>query len=118
MIVEDESTIAYILKASLRDLDDRMDVHLALSGESAIELARKHHLDLLITDYYLEDTNALDLVKDLREISNNFTWILITAFGSEEMEENARELGAYAIYHKPFPVTDLKRAVLQILTGH
>ncbi|NPV57545.1 MAG: response regulator [Anaerolineae bacterium] len=115
MIVEDEVTIASLLQVSLSDLGNQLEVRLAHSGAIAIDQHQLQPVNLLITDYYLEDTNALDLVTELREIDDKFIWILITAFGSDEMEENARAMGVYAIYHKPFPVTDLKRAVMQIL---
>lgn len=82
-----------------------------LSAEEAFAEQHLRGVDLLVCDYYLVGTNALEVVQVMRDLQPDLLWILITAFGSPEMEAAAKKLGVLHIFIKPFPLDDLKRLI-------
>ena len=56
--------------------------------------------------------SGLDLLACLRHFDWNTPVILITAFGNAETHDQARRLGAFAVFDKPFDLADLETAVL------
>lgn len=68
--------------------------------------------DLIVSDHHMPGVHGLDL---LREMGSNghaqIPFIVITAFGDAETHRRASELGAYAVFDKPFDLLDLAQAV-------
>ncbi len=84
------------------------------SGEAALERLRDAHFDLLISDLRLPGMNGLELLERARQISPETRSMLITAFGSPQVEERARHL-ANAYLPKPFRLRDMIRIVQRVL---
>lgn len=109
LIVDDENLIRWSLCMTLQGED--YDVHLADSAEAAMDLARKLDFDLIITDYRLKNENGLTFARRIREISPRTKVFMLTAYGTDELRERARELGVDAFIDKPFDVSFLTREV-------
>ncbi len=76
------------------------DVALALTGREGIWLARRLGLDLIVADHRLPDIEGLDILRRLRQLSDDVSFVLVTAFGTRELELEAASLGA-AYLEKP-----------------
>jgi CheY-like chemotaxis protein len=63
--------------------------------------------DVIISDIRMPGMDGLELLKELRMRKLTMPIILITAFGDEETHRRAEELGATAIFDKPFDLDDL-----------
>ena len=81
------------------------------SGEEALSRFREMHFDLLITDQRMPGMNGLELIGKCREVSPEIRSILITAFGSPEVEDKAFRLAVDAYLTKPFSMRKFVRAV-------
>jgi hydroxymethylpyrimidine pyrophosphatase-like HAD family hydrolase/CheY-like chemotaxis protein len=117
LIVEDELGVAHPLKKALDLSPDRLyQVELCFSGEEALERLGNKHFDLLISDFRLPGIDGLELLHQAQQISPGILGVIITAYGSPEVEERARKL-AKAYIPKPFHLRDIIRIVQQILSG-
>lgn len=71
--------------------------------------------ELVVSDICMPSRTGLELLAELRKTEWRVPVILITAFGDDEVHEKARELGAIAVFDKPFDVDDLRTAILNFL---
>lgn len=65
LIVDDERECLELASISLRLFGD-FEVFQAINGEAALQKAGELHPDVILLDYYLEDTTGGDLIKALR----------------------------------------------------
>ncbi len=115
LIVEDESTAAFSLGRMVEHLHESYRVHIAHSGEEALDALDDQPLDLLVTDLRMPGISGLELIRRLRTSSPQTQAILITAYGSDEVEAEARRLGVCRYISKPFLVEDLLNTIQHIL---
>ncbi len=95
----------------------RKDIHAIEScgsGEEALKRLAEVPVDLLISDLRLPGIDGLSLLERSRHFSPATRSILITAYGSPEVEERAREL-ADAYVAKPFMIQDLLLVVDEVM---
>ncbi len=58
---------------------------------------------------------GLQILHGIRRSDWSTPVILITGYGTEEVQKEARRLGALAFFNKPFDVDDLRTAILNAL---
>jgi hypothetical protein len=115
LIIEDSLGIANALGRALSLVDDGdYAVSTCPSGESALDLLQENSYDLLITDLRLPGMDGLDILEWTRENHPQTHSILITAYGSPQVEARARQL-ANAYLPKPFRLNDLIKLVRHVL---
>ncbi len=94
LIVEDDQGIAFLLAESIEAKG--REVHLAHSGESAMEFIVKQQPDLLILDFSLPDMNATGLIARLNEKGISVPrFIVSTGRGDETIAVEMMKMGAY-----------------------
>jgi len=115
LIVEDSFGIAQALQRSLSMYrDGAYRVETCSSGEAALKRLHETPFDLLITDLRLPGFDGLGLVQRARQVRPQLRSILITAYGSPEIEDQVRQL-VDAYLPKPFRLVDLLNLVESIL---
>jgi CheY-like chemotaxis protein len=115
LIVEDELAVAQALRRALSlPHGGGYAVESCESGETALEQIGHAHFDLLISDLRLPGMNGLELIELAHQLSPGIRSVLITAFGSPQVEERACRL-ADAYLHKPFRLRDMAQIVQFIL---
>lgn len=87
------------------------------SGEEAFARFREVRFDLLITDLRMPGMNGFELIGKCREVSPELRSILITAFGSPDVEDKAYQLAVNVYLTKPFSMRKFVRAVHVALQG-
>ncbi len=112
LIAEDESRVAQALSRAL-SLPEGGGYFIESygSGDEALARLRENHFDLLITDMRMPGMSGLELIAACREISPATGSILITAFGSTEIEARAHRLAVDAYLTKPFSMRRLVQVV-------
>ena len=86
------------------------------TAEEALEALKNQKYDIIITDYFLPGMNGLDFLKYIGKSKKDTIKILITAYGSHEILDKAKELGIHSMICKPF-TTDTVEMVLSRLLG-
>jgi two-component system, response regulator, stage 0 sporulation protein F len=70
---------------------------------------------LIVSDYRMPHNTGLDVLLAVRQWGWLNPFILITAFGDEDIINEAFRLGATVVINKPFAIDDFKRVVMGIL---
>jgi len=115
LIVDDESKVAFFLQESLESLASNYQVVRADTGESALAEMGRAPFDVVITDLRMPGMNGLELMQRVRDQFPQTRTILITAYGSDDVEAETRRLQAYRYFTKPFHIQDLTSAVQEAL---
>ena len=115
LIVDDEENLVYFLKQALLFRFPDSVVDAAYSGEEGLSRLAVNPYDLIIADYRMPGFSGLDLIKGVRYLDPRTSIILMTAYGSEELWEEAKELGVIHYFSKPFEIDEVLSAVSQLL---
>jgi CheY-like chemotaxis protein len=117
LVAEDDGDMRRLLVQALRrggydasDAGDGLSL-LALLREQA---ALGQQVDLVITDIRMPGCTGLQLLERLRSAGDNVRVILMTAFGDEDVRDEAKHYGVL-LFDKPFRVDDLLDAVTRLL---
>lgn len=115
LIVDDEPRVAFFLSKSLEHTKQNYNVSIAHSGEEALEILNRSSIDLLVTDLRMPGIDGLELMRWVRASSPHTRTILITAYGNDKVEAEARRLEIYRYITKPFNMDDFTKAVQEAL---
>jgi two-component system, OmpR family, phosphate regulon response regulator PhoB len=115
LIVDDCREIRQLVRTTL-DFGE-FSVCEASNGEKAVEMARKHHPDLIIMDIVMP--GEIDGIEATRQIKNSpetadCQVIILTGSRTDRRKESAAA-GACDVFTKPFSPLDLISKVEQIL---
>ena len=116
LLVEDDRSIALLMKEHLGDLGPGYHVETAPSGEDALKQFEQGTWDLVVTDNRMPGMSGLELIETLKEKSPAVLTILMTGHGSEEVRQAAQRLNVYHYMTKPFPLSDLGRVINDALS--
>ncbi|MFP4394657.1 MAG: response regulator [Anaerolineales bacterium] len=111
LIVDDEPTVTMTLAAGLEKLGAAYEVETASDGKTALEKVRAKPYALLITDYKMPGMSGLDLAQTVHQISPTTQIVLMTAYGSSELQEELENLGLNGYLDKPFTVDQMRSLV-------
>ncbi len=112
LIVDDEPVILQILKAVFDDEPYR--VSLTGSGQEALAVLQRDHVDLLLTDKNLPDVGGLELLRAAKQQDPLTEVVIITGYGSLDTALSAIELDAFDYILKPLNnVFDIRKKVRQ-----
>jgi two-component system, response regulator, stage 0 sporulation protein F len=111
LIVDDEDGVLSVLKNSLRKLGEEFRVTTAAGGEAALEQLIQRKFDLVVTDYKMAGMNGLELLEKVHAIHPDTRVILMTAYGSAAVEDEASRLQAYRYLPKPLEIEAFRQIV-------
>jgi DNA-binding NtrC family response regulator len=115
LIVEDEQTVANaLLRALNTPRGGGYTVESCDSAEAALERLAAGCFDLIISDLRLPGMDGLQLIELARRRYPDLHFVLITAYGSPRVEEQARHL-TDAFVAKPFRLRDMIQIVGRVL---
>jgi DNA-binding response OmpR family regulator len=116
LVAEDDPDMRALVRATLRR--EGYEVIEAADGSELAQLVQSEVLqpatrlpvDVIITDVVMPGRTGIDVLNWLRSHDWATPVVLVTAFGSAELHEEARRLGA-AVLDKPFDLDELRRLV-------
>lgn len=113
LIIDDEESICEFFT----DLFDVYNVKIdtELSGTSGLQLALKNRYDLIFLDVMLGDMNGIDVLKAIKLDNADTKVVMISAYLTEEIIENALKMGADGYLYKPVAVRDIVSITLRFI---
>lgn len=111
LVVDDEKSIVKGIKFSLEQ--DDMKVEVAYDGETALELAKANHYDMILLDIMLPGFSGLEVCQMIREFSD-VPIIMLTAKGDDMDKILGLEYGADDYLTKPFNILEVKARIKAI----
>ena len=115
LIVDDEETILRLLKGSLISLGVSYEVVTENNGESALERVRTEPFDLVVTDYMMGNMDGMQLLEAIKGLHPETRVVMITAYGSPELEQQAHDLKVYRYLTKPLEIAVFRQVVKEAL---
>jgi DNA-binding NtrC family response regulator len=109
LIVEDEASTSWALAEGLSE--DGYTTDTFRTAEDAWTWLREGSSDLVIADLRLPGMSGLELARKLRRGKRAQPVILVTAYGSPDVEREATAVGIAECFPKPFPLDRLLRSV-------
>lgn len=113
LIAEDDRELRSLVALALEG--DGYEVLQVEDGRGLSEtLELQCWIDVIISDVRMPRRGGLDALAEFRRRNWSTPFILITAFGSDDLHEEARRLGVTAVVDKPFEMDDLRRLVRRL----
>lgn len=104
LIVDDDKNLVKTLVLGLQnELGKAVHIDYCHNGSDALELNSQKSFDLIISDFNMPQMNGIELFKQIRSTHEHPILVLITAFGSLELEKEAGQY-ADAFIAKPFEI--------------
>ena len=118
LIVDDNQNMRELIRAILQALG-AVNIFEGRDGEHAISKVRDFNIDLIITDWVMEPTDGLHLVKWVRtspDSPDNFLPIIMVTGHTEKARiTNARDAGINEFMAKPVSAKALYRRVVSVI---
>ncbi len=113
LIVEDEDLVQELL---VRFLTLRgYKVRAANKGREALEMIRQDPPQIVLLDIFLPDMNGVEVVRELRSSGYDGGIIALTGCQSEELLQDAWDLGLQEVLNKPVDLDRLLMAIQLVL---
>ncbi|MBI3031249.1 MAG: sigma-54-dependent Fis family transcriptional regulator, partial [Candidatus Rokubacteria bacterium] len=105
LIVDDERLIRWSLEQTLAK--GGYEVSSASTGEAALAAVREDPPDLILLDLKLPDTDGLQVLRQIKELSPHLQVLIMTAYADVGTAVEAMKLGAYDYLPKPIDFENL-----------
>ena len=112
LVVDDEESICFSMSEYFSLHGFKVDT--ARDLEEAEELIETTAYEVVIQDLRLGMTrnpDGLDIIRRIQERNPSTRIIILTAYGSTEMEDEARRCGADAFLRKPKPLSQVAQVI-------
>jgi DNA-binding NtrC family response regulator len=112
LIVDDEQSMREWMRLLFQR--DGFDVLTAEDGQAARDLIGREYLDVVLTDIRMPKLDGVALLKSIRESAPDVLVMMMTAHWTRDSDEwkQARDLGAEALFEKPF--RDINLVTMQV----
>jgi len=113
LVVDDEP----IVRESIRDWlkDAGYQVATAESGEEALEMIETQDFSVVVLDIRLPGRTGIKVLKEIKALKPQIKSIVITAYPSAEIADEAMKLGAVDYLIKPIAPDELERLIRETL---
>lgn len=115
LLVDDDrnqvTTLSYGLSKAL---GEAISVAVCFSGSEALSLLTTQAFDVVVSDYNMPGPSGLELLSRIRQDHGEMSLVLITAYGTDALEEGVRQLGGGYIT-KPFEPSFLAQMISALM---
>ncbi len=113
LLVDDEEFFLEGLRDGLKEFSNRFVTDICFSVDDAKKLHKKNKYDLIVSDIRMPGKSGLDLFVYLKKKKFKGGFIAMTAYGTEDLLANVRELGGLDVIMKPFNLEWFKDKILE-----
>ncbi len=118
LVVDDElgtlRSVYRVLKMKNYDVSAAYSVQEALETVNMLQDS-EDALDIIVTDIQMPEGTGMDLLKNIKENYPDLPVVIITGFGSPEIEEEFRKAGCSDFINKPFRAEELIDSINSIV---
>ena len=113
LVVDDDALMRWSLVEMLSD--SGCEAIAVTDAKSAVQIVTHAAVpfDVALLDFLLPDSDDLTLLSRLRRLTPTTRIILMSAFGTPEMSQDALDRGAYCVLNKPFEMNALPPLVTE-----
>ncbi len=115
LIVDDEEDLTWSISRHLQRSGNFLDVKYVNSGNEAVEFLARQKVDLIVSDIRMPGLDGIGLLKEVNHRWPDTKVIIMTAYGSDQLEEKIESLGSSFYIEKPFELRYLRKLVFEAL---
>jgi len=115
LVVDDEEDLTWSISKHLAKDKDKYQLIAVNTGKSALDAMSQLPFDLVISDIRMPDISGLDLLLKIRDRYPQTKVIIMTAYGSSEVHDEANRRGCFKYIEKPFGIHELREFILNAL---
>jgi DNA-binding NtrC family response regulator len=115
LIVDDEEDLTWSISRKLARDGDYLEVICTNSGNCALEKLSQNRIDLMVTDLRMPGVNGWQLLDEVKKHYPETQVIVMTAYGSMEVQKALEQLGSTGYIEKPFEINELRRLIFNSL---
>jgi CheY-like chemotaxis protein/predicted regulator of Ras-like GTPase activity (Roadblock/LC7/MglB family) len=115
LIVDDEEDLTWSISKHLAKDKDKYELLAVNSAKEALKVLNKVPAELVISDIRMPEMSGLDLLLEIRQNYPSTKVIIMTAYGSHEVQQQANERGCFKYIEKPFEIQELRQMILNIV---
>jgi len=112
LVVDDDQNMRLTMAEILRD--DGYTVHIAASGEEAVELCRTQTFRLILMDVRMPGINGLEAFRGIRQNCKRSQIVLMSAYTDPDLIESALREGVHAFLKKPVDMEAVGRLIAAV----
>jgi len=117
LIVDDDKTFRLSLSEGLSELEEGYRIIAAENGKRAVSVLNSTKIDLVITDLKMPEMDGFELIAYIRKHHPNLPTIVISAFGTPEIEKGVKQMGALEFAEKPIDFDHLIQIISDTLNS-
>jgi DNA-binding response OmpR family regulator len=115
LIVDDDAEICTLITDILEE--DGYDICPCLHGDEALNVLKREHFDLVLTDIKMPRVTGIDLLLHVRRMDLETEVILMTAYASLQTAIQALRGEAFDYLIKPISLSELRQRVRQAVSA-
>jgi YesN/AraC family two-component response regulator len=115
LLIDDEDSLREGMQAWLRDNQGGFAVMSASDGMRGLELIKRHKPDLVISDIRMPGMDGLQLLLECRRSFPEIRFIIMSAYGTRDVEEKSLQCGALRFLKKPVDLPHLEETIIEVL---
>lgn len=117
LVIEDDDAQRDALVEFLTSVEKgkAFNVYAAPDGEIARTILSDRHVDMVVSDLMLPDTNGIEIVKELRKTGSEIPFLILTGQPSIETAIDAIRQGASDYLLKPVDLNHLRTKIFQLV---
>jgi DNA-binding NtrC family response regulator len=117
LLVDDDRNLATTLSAGLRKaMGEAISAAVCFSGSEALSMLRNQRFDVVVSDFNMPGVSGLEFLNTIRQADHEMILVLITAYGTQALEEEVKRLGIGYIT-KPFEPSRLVLIIHDLIRG-
>lgn len=117
LIVDDDESFLLSLIDGFKSYEDQFGIITAHNGEEAVAILDEQEIHLILTDLKMPKMDGFTLVAHLNANHPELPVIVMTAFGTPDMEDNLKGIAAFQYIEKPIDFNLLVTKILKGLEG-
>ena len=115
LIVDDEEQLLLTMQAGFEPFKDRFEILTARNGKEATVLLASARVNLVVTDLKMPEMDGFELLAFLKNNFPEIPAIVMTAFGTPEIERQLVRSGMISMLEKPVDFDELTQLIVNLL---
>jgi CheY-like chemotaxis protein/predicted regulator of Ras-like GTPase activity (Roadblock/LC7/MglB family) len=115
LIVDDEEQLLLTMQAGFESYNDRFQILTARNGKEATALLASTRINLVVTDLKMPEMDGIELLSFLKNNFPEIPAIVMTAFGTPEIENGLLHTNMIRMLEKPVDFDELTQLILSLL---
>jgi CheY-like chemotaxis protein len=113
LLVDDNEDLAWSLANHLNKDKNDYSLTVVNDAKAALKSLEQTPFHLVVSDIRMPQISGLDLLLEIREKYPKIKVIIMTAYGSSEIQEEANKRGCFKYLEKPVDANELRKLILE-----